>query len=61
MPSLASTAHWGTHTTNDNREALVEGVCLTAGQQDVNEVKGSPGEVWGDILHADEVGSPSFC
>ena len=38
MPSLTDTTHWSTHTTNDNRAALVEGVHLTAGKQDVNVV-----------------------
>ena len=61
MPSLTSTAHLGTHTTDDNGAALVEGVCLTAGKQDANVVWVSSGEVWCNILHVDELGSPGFC
>ena len=60
MPSLTSTAHWGTCALDDDRAGLMEGVCLAAGKEDVNVVGASPGKVWGNILYTDEVGSTSF-
>ena len=60
VPSLTSTAHWGTSAPDDDGAALVEGVHLAAGKEDTNLVEASPGKVWGNILYADESGSPSF-
>ena len=60
MPSLTSPTHWGTIAPNDDGAALVEWVHLAAGKEDVDVVEVSPGKVWGNVLHTDEVGGPSF-
>ena len=60
MSSLTSTAHWSTCAPDDDGAALVEGVHLAAGKEDMNIVEVSPGKVWGNILYTDEAGNPGF-
>ena len=60
MPSLTHPADGHTSAAYDYRAALVELVCLAAGQEHANVVKPALGKLWHDVLHSNEVGSASL-